>query len=158
MSRYGENKGEFGSEGYKCYYKAQAPPGGKSSNIFGTDEPVAAKPAPVPAQQGDQNQAQNTTNTVAPEPAQQTDPNFHKKMAQKNQSSSIFGDMTSQSNEQKNTAVRQQQPIKPSPQLDMKTNDYPKENVNNNAADPVTGKKISTRVAQPPGGHSTPLW
>ena len=66
--------------------------------------------------------------------------------------------MTSQSNEQKNTAVRQQQPIKPSPQLDMKTNDYPKENVNNNAADPVTGKKISTRVAQPPGGHSTPLW
>ena len=34
MSRYGENKGEFGSEGYKCYYKAQAPPGGKSSNIL----------------------------------------------------------------------------------------------------------------------------
>lgn len=135
MSRFGENKTNFGDENYQCYYKAQAPPGGKTSiSLGGPIEPVVAskKPAaqPTPAEK-------ENIPTRATENSAEQDAIMRNKLKQQTQAGSgIFG----------SAAPVQAQKNEPQPEtknFQPNTEHY---------------KTSGFRVRQPPGGASSGLW
>ena len=169
MSRFGEGKNEFGSEGAKAYYKAQAPPGGASSFAFPYNDDQAKKPAaksnPAPAAAAPAEEKENV-----PSPRnqhntdQKNDRNEHKARAKAMQTSSIFGNSDANApkkaekkEEEDKADSGRQEPVLPKPQLDMKNNDYPKEEPAEKPAQ-NSGMKVGYRVKQPPGGASSGLW
>ena len=175
MSRFGERNAEFGSENARAYYKAQAPPGGKSNFSLGggyEPEPVKKNEPKIEEKQAEDKEAskENTprdSNSGQQNSGQKTDPNEHKARAKAMQQSSIFGGPDTNSNQAngKKHYVKElpnqsgkPEAVLPKPQLDMKTNEYPSEEKKEEKVDNKHKMNVGYRVKQPPGGASSGLW
>ena len=129
------------SGNYQAYYKAQAPPGGKSSICFGGPEPVK-KPEPKKPEQ---------EKVVPVDEAQ-------KENSQPGSARSNASDKNEEKVAELVTNARPD-PIKPkSNDIFAKTN-YPVSEMDKQGTQSQVNKKPSTRVINPPGGKSSgPLW
>jgi hypothetical protein len=171
MSRYGEKSGEFGGDNTRAYYKAQAPPGGKSNICFGgPEEPQKQAPKVLNENQESKESSKentprdvvNSNNNNTQKDDWQTDPEMHKKLAKKQQAgNNIFGysDADNKPKKQQQShdqTTGQRDPILPKSQLDMKSNAYPA--AGDTKKDDQKNSFSGVKVRQPPGGASSGLW
>ena len=128
------------SGNYQAYYKAQAPPGGKSSICFGGPEPEKPKQKEQPVAPVEEAQKENSQ------------PGSARSVG----SGKSDENVTKPAEPVTNTKL---DPIKPKSNDIFGKPNYPNAEANKQGTQPQNNKKPSTRVINPPGGKSSgPLW